>query len=126
MIARTKVVEVISKTYADSLDSVAFHAGSDWKYTRRQMVDEIGCGSFNATTRLSKVLRRLGISTPAQLYKLDPVSLARTRGIGEASIFVAMCILEVNKYDVVKWWNCDVKFRAVKIRKAQKYKQEVA
>jgi hypothetical protein len=60
------------------------------------------------------------------LFRLDPASLARTHGIGEACIFVAMCILESDKFDVMKWWKCDGKFRTEKhrvIRKAAKHKQ---
>ena len=128
MIIRTKVEKVISKGYADKLDSSIFVVG-DWIYTRRQMVDDLACANFIASVKLAKVLKRLGINSPAQLFKLDPASLARTRGIGEACIFVAMCILDAYDYDVMKWWGIKEKFNTVKhhtLTKARKYKQEVA
>lgn len=126
MINKTKITTIIGKTFADKLDETVIEVG-DISYSRREMVDELGCANFVAAVRLGKVLKRLHIVTPYQLYRLDPASLARTRGIGEASIFVAMCILEAHKYDILKWWGTESsKFSAVKrtvIRRAQKNKQ---
>ena len=131
MIARAKVEAVIGKGFADKLDEMVFHSG-DMGYTRREMVEELGCANFVAAERLGKVLRRLQIHTPAQLHKTDPFSLARARGIGEACIFVAMCILDAKGYDVVKWWQwkdtIDVKFSSFKahaLSRASKRKQDV-
>lgn len=93
MISRTKVEKVIGKTYADSLDELIFDIGGI-QYTRRELVDEVGCASFGATKRLERVLNRLRVHTPIQLYRLDPSSLARIHGIGSACIFTAMCIIE--------------------------------
>jgi hypothetical protein len=130
MIAREKVEAVIGKGFADKLDGQVFTIG-EWFYTRREMVEQLGCANFMAAARLQKVLRKLGIKTPAQLSKLDPFSLARARGIGEASLFVAMCILDSKGYDVLKWWGFNensVKFSSFKahaIQRASKRKQEV-
>lgn len=132
MIRRETITQVIGKTFADKLDELVFQSG-EMGYSRREMVDELGCANFIAAARLQKVLRRLGVNTPAQLYKTDPFSLARSKGIGEASIFVAMCILDASKYDVLKWWGWkdtnDVRFSTFKrqaITRASKRKQEVA
>lgn len=131
MLAREIVQEVIGKGFADKLDEYVFESGSIL-YTRREMVEKIGCANFIAAAKLAKVLRRLQIHTPTQLYKLDPHSLARSRGIGEAAIFVAMCILEANDFDVMKWWEfsgATTKFSSFKhnaIRKSRSKKQEVA
>jgi hypothetical protein len=131
MIERTKVEQVIGKTYADKLDEAIFRVGN-WEYTRREMVDDLGCASFIAATRLAKVLRRLNVMSPAQLNRLDPSSLARTKGIGESSLFVAMCILDHAQYNILDWWGMKdnvVKFSTFKhnvIRRARKHKQEVA
>lgn len=131
MIAREKVEQVIGKGFADKLDEMVFMSG-DMGYTRREMVEEIGCANFIAAARLSKVLRRLRVNSPRELYKLDPFSLARSKGIGEAALFVAMCILDANKFDVVKWWGftgTTAKFSTYKhhaITQSRKRKQEVA
>lgn len=131
MIAREKVEQVIGKGFADKLDEMVFMSG-DMGYTRREMVEEIGCANFIAAARLSKVLRRLRVNNPKELYKLDPFSLARSKGIGEAALFVAMCILDANKFDVVKWWGftgTTAKFSTYKhhaITQSRKRKQEVA
>jgi hypothetical protein len=131
MLAREKVEKVIGKTFADRLDELVFDVGI-MQYSRRQMVEELGCANFVAAARLQKVLRRLGIKNGKQLYNLDPFSLARSKGIGEASLFVAMCILDSGDLDVIKWWQYkgnDVKFSSFKrhaISRASKRKQEVA
>jgi hypothetical protein len=132
MIARDKVEQVIGKSFADRLDELVFSSG-EMGFSRREMVEELGCANFLAAARLQKVLRRLGVNTPAQLFKTDPFSLARSKGIGEASIFVAMCILDARKYDVLKWWRWkdtnDVRFGSFKrqaLTRASKRKQEVA
>ncbi len=122
MLARTEVEKVIGKGFADKLDEPVFTSGN-WEITRRKMVSDIGCANFIAAGKLAKVLRRLKINSPTQLYRLDPVSLARAKGIGESCIFVAMCILAYNEYDVIKWWDKETKFSAVK--KARKNRQEV-
>jgi hypothetical protein len=124
MITRTKVEKIVGKTFADELDKPVFKA-YNWEITKRRMVDDIGCGNFIAAARLSKVLRRLKVSTPSQLFKLDPASLARVRGIGESSIFVALCILDFAQYNIEEWWDTERKFRTVKITKASKNGHEV-
>jgi hypothetical protein len=132
MIARTKVESVIGKGFADKLDETIIDAGSKLYYTRRQMVEELGCANFVAAAKLNKVLKRLKVETPSQLHNTDPFSLARTKGIGEACIFVVMCILDANKYDVIKWWRWNeedrTKFSSFKshaIAHARRRKHEV-
>jgi len=129
MIARKKVESTIGKGFADKLDEVVFRADG-WDYTRREMVELLGCANFIAAARLAKVVKRLGIKSPAQLFRFDPFSLVRTKGIGEACIFVAMCILDHNEYDIMAWWKFDrdnvTKFSSFKhhaMRRASKHKQ---
>lgn len=133
MLERKTVEKVIGKGFADKLDEAIFHVSQDLSYTRREMVEELGCASFIAAARLEKVLKRLKVFTPAQLYRTDPFSLARSKGIGESALFVAMCILDANKYNVEKWWGWKesnvVKFSTFKhhaIKRARRHKQEVA
>lgn len=134
MITRTKVETVIGKGFADKLDEPLFSV-NQWDYTRREMVEILGCANFTAAGRLAKVLKKLKIDSPAKLFKMDPTSLARTRGVGASSIFVCMCILEAHEYDILKWWGYTeenknvVKFSTFKhhaMRRAGKRKQDVA
>lgn len=104
MLNRDVVDATIGKTFADKLDEVVFAVSDTLTFTRREMIEVLKCGNFNAATRLEKALKKLGVKTPAQLYKMDPFSLVRIRSIGETSLFVAMCILDMAGYDVVKWW----------------------
>lgn len=133
MIERKQVEQVIGKGFADKLDAPIFNMSNGWQYTRRQMVEDLGCANFIAAAKLSKVLGRLKIHSPAQLFRLDPASLARTSGIGESCLFVAMCILDAAQYNVMEWWEYKrdnvVKFSTFKqqvIKKARKRKHEVA
>lgn len=133
MIARKKVETVIGKEFADKLDEVVFDVGSlTMRYSRRQMVEKLGCANFIAAARLQKVLRKLNVDTTLQLFKLDPFSLARSKGIGETSLFVAMCILESDGFNSIDWWQYKgnaVKFSTFKhhaMRRARRRKQEVA
>lgn len=131
MIVREKVETVIGKGFADKLDEEVFKVGVAWFYTRREMVEDLGCANFIAASRLSSVLKRLDIKTPTQLFKLDPFSLARAKGIGEAALFVAMCILDAKGFDILDWWGRKgnaTKFSTFKhnaLRRSRKRKHEV-
>lgn len=133
MLKRSTVEKTIGKSFADKLDEVVLDAGPNLSFSRRQMVDELGCANFIAAVRLAKVLRRLDIRTALQLSRTDPFSLARARGIGETALFVAMCILEAHGFNVEKWWGWKatnvVKFSTFKsnaMSRARRHKQEVA
>lgn len=128
MVSNTTVEKILGKTFADYLDEVVIDAGEKLLYTRRLMIDELGCGNLVAAARLNKVLKRLDIKTPRELYSLDPESLVRCKGVGHATVYVAMCILDANDYSVEKWWGWNetsVKFSTFRhqlIRKARKHK----
>lgn len=126
------VVDTIGKTFADKLDETIIDVSDEISYTRREMVEKLGCANFLAAYRLQKVLKRLKIMTASQLHRTDPFSLVRTKGIGEAAMFVAMCILDLHGYDVIKWWRWKesnvVKFSTFKhqaMNRARKHKQAV-
>lgn len=131
MLNRDTVESTIGKGFADKLDEAVIHVSQDISFTRREMVEELGCANFLAAARLQKVLKKLQIFTPGKLYKTDPFSLVRSRGIGEASMFVAMCILDKAGYDIVKWWGWkgnQTKFSTFKhnsIKRAKRRTQEV-
>lgn len=130
MLGRDTVEQILSKGFADKLDELVIDCGSI-QFSRRQMVDELGCANFIAAARLNKVLKRLQIGTVKQLYNVDPLSLARSKGVGEASIFVALSILDFSKYDVTLWWSeneIETKFLSFKkraIRRSKKYGHNV-
>lgn len=132
MIKSEVIAKTLSKGFAELLDTAAIDVSEEISFTRRQMIEDLGCGNFNAATRLSKVLKRLGITTIAKSYRTDPQSLLRVKGVGEATVYVAMCMLDSRKYDVYKWWGWKqdnvVKFAAYRAQaksKAKKYKHAV-
>ena len=130
MMHRDSIEHVLSRSFADKLDEIIFSVGNT-EYSRRKMVEELGCANFIAAAKLTKVLRRLKISSVKGIWDVDPVDLARAKGIGEASIFVVMCLLDAHKFDVEKWWgwnNNSVKFSTFKnnaISRAKRRSQEV-
>jgi hypothetical protein len=132
MLNHDVVQTTIGKGFADKLDMLVFKASPVLAFTRREMVENLGCANFQAAARLAKALRKLGITTSVQLHKTDPFSIVRVRGIGEASMYVAMCILDAAGYDVIKWWGWKdtntVKFSSFKRNatiRASKRKHEI-
>ena len=131
MIKQTIVNDIIGKTFADKLEEVIFPVSPSFNYTRREMVENIGCANFIAAQNLAKVLKRLGIKSAQELYKIGPHSLLRSKGIGETSLFVAMCILYSEGFSVLKWWGWTkehTKFAAYRhqiIKKSRNRKQEI-
>jgi len=132
MLTREKVEITIGKGFADKLDETIIHVSQDISFTRREMVEKLGCANFLAAARLEKVLKKLRIFTPSQLHKTDPFSIVRIKGVGKAVMFVAMCILDSKGYDVVKWWGWkgtnNIKFSTFKhnaIKRAKKIKHEL-
>jgi hypothetical protein len=96
------------------------------------MVEDLGCANFVAAVTLQKVLRKFGITTPSQLFKTDPFSIVRVKGVGETTMFVAMCILDAAQYNVKDWWGWketnELKFSSFKhnaTRRASKAKHDV-
>lgn len=131
MLERRVVESTIGKTFADLLDETIFEVG-ELRYSRREIVERLGCANFHAASLLQAVLRRLKIKSAKDLWEMDPFSLARAKGVGATTIFVAMCILDAHGFSVEKWWgwnNNVVKFstfRAKALRRAKKRGQEVA
>ncbi len=126
MLKRETIDKTIGKEFADKLDEslVTFFCT---EISKRIMVEDMGCANFQAAVRLGKALKKLDINTPAQLHKTSPFDLARLRTVGEATMYVAMCILDSHDYDVEKWWGWkdtnDLKFSSFKhsaMRRAKK------
>lgn len=104
MIERTTIESVIGKTFADRyFTQPVIDASPDLTFSRRQLMD-MGCGNFHAAATLNRKLKRLKVQTPDQLHSIPPVDLTRLKHVGEAAIYVAMCILDEHGYDVEKWW----------------------
>jgi hypothetical protein len=98
----TTIHSTIGKGFADKFEQPVFAMGV-MEFTKREFLEDVGCANFQAATRLQKVLRRLKITTINQLKHLDMHSLYRCKGIGDASVYVAMCILHYCNVDVIKW-----------------------
>lgn len=120
----TQIHATIGKGFADKTIETVFSVG-EMQYSRQDFINLIGCANFIAAAKLAKVLRRLRIQTIDQLAKYDPYSLHRTKGIGDAALYVAMCLLEFGGYDAVSWWGKDVEEKHKAIRRAKQRKHEV-
>src|SRR5215467_6281999 len=108
---------MIGKTFADNLDEIILNVGM-LTYTRRDFIETLGCANFSAAPRLERALKKLEITTANKLYKTDPFSLVRLKGVGAATLYIAMCILDAAEFDVEDWWGWNetnkVKFSAFK------------
>lgn len=127
MINQSIVIGTLGKTFADYLDELIIDLGPKLQYSRRDMVENLGCANFIAAVKLTKVLKKLQVQSPAELHRISPMDLARMKGIGMTCLFVAMCILDTHSYDVPKWWGWkgqnDVRFSTLKHRSVRRAKR---
>jgi len=66
------------------------------KYTRQTCVTELGCPNFKAAQNLSHALQSIGVDSTKALAKTTPADLLRLEGVGERTVFVALCVLDAN------------------------------
>lgn len=64
------------------------------KYTRQTCVTELGCPNFKAAQNLSHALGSIGVDSIKALAKTTPADLLRLEGVGERTVFVALCVLD--------------------------------
>lgn len=130
MLTIKKVSDTLGKTFADNLNEKILDSGSI-QFTRHEIVNLLGCANLIAASKLNKVLRRLHIDSHKELWKLGPFALARLQSVGMATMYVAMCVLDYHKYDVIEWWSYDeneLKFSSFKykaMRRAKKRQETV-
>jgi len=104
MLSHEAVEYALGKSFADTLDGPFVNLlGRDW--TRREIVEELRLANMTAVRRLENNLKRLKVTTASRLAEIDPFSLYRMRGIGDAQLFVAMSLLDAHGYDPVNWWD---------------------
>lgn len=123
----TTLTKILSKNFLAKLEEYIIDSGK-LQFSRQEMIEELGCANFLAAHKLNKILRKLGIKSYAQLHQTDPHSLARIKGVGETVMYLVMCILDYNGYDVEVWWGWkkgnDVKFSTFKhhvVKHSKKY-----
>lgn len=124
MLNYTILHATVGKGLADKQEEICFQLGNN-QYTKRIFLEEIGVANWVAIAKLSKVLRRLKITTPEALFKFDPYSLYRAKGIGDTALMVAMHILHYHGFKPMEWWGDEKIERLKKLRRAEKHKQEV-
>ena len=82
---------------------------SELPYTRREMIDVLGCGNFIAAKRLSLACKQFNILTLSDLDRVGLHGLLRIDGVGERAAWVAACLLDKARYDVMAWIDRDAK-----------------
>jgi hypothetical protein len=63
-------------------------------FTRQTCVTELGCPNFKAAQNLSHALASIGVDSTKALAKTTPTDLLRLEGVGERTVFVALCVLD--------------------------------
>lgn len=118
---------LMDKVFMDTLEAVVLSYDPDTPYTARELVGRLGVGNLKAARNLSAVLKRLGVRSAKELYDLGPGPLLRVVGVGNATAWVAMHVLEDQGYSVERWWGWDKRktpkfssYREHVRRKAQK------
>jgi hypothetical protein len=76
-------------------------------YNRQELAQELGLTNVQAALRLSKVCKSLDIKTIAGLKRMNPIDLAGRKGVGMATLYVAMVLLDAHGENVAQWWGWD-------------------
>lgn len=114
--ARLEFVEhVLGRSFRNYLTE-AIITIDDHMISRDELVHNYGVGNLMAARKLGEGLKELNIKTTQDLFNMDPLSLVRHNGLGERSIFVAMCLLERKGKSPTRWWdkNFNTKFSTAK------------
>lgn len=69
----------------------------------RADLGKLGCYNFAAARRLERWMERTGQTTPKHLARVGLLGLANEKGIGPATIYVALVLLEQNGVNVQDW-----------------------
>lgn len=79
------------------------------EFTRERCVRELGCPNFKAAQNLSRALDSIGVESTKQLAKTTPADLLRLEGVGERTVFVALCVLDATTANGTadKWLHSD-------------------
>jgi hypothetical protein len=80
---------------------------SELPYTRREMIELLGCGNFIAAKRLTAACKQFDILTLVDLDRVGLHGLLRIAGVGERAAWVAACLLHHGRYDVMAWIDRD-------------------
>ena len=94
---------LMDKSFLNSIDSVVLTVG-DAHMSGRQVAKKLGIANLQAARRLSKVCAALQVESVRALYALGAIPLVRTKGVGNATMWVAMHLLDAHGYSVERWW----------------------
>jgi hypothetical protein len=73
-------------------------------YTRETCVRELGCPNFRAASNLSTALKAMKCASIKQLAQTTPKDLLDLDGVGERTVFVALCVLDATDHAVSERW----------------------
>ncbi len=78
-------------------------------FTREKCVRDLGCPNFRAAGNLSTALNSIGIDSVDRLATTTPKDLMRLEGVGERTVFVALCVLDAqaSAKAAEKWLHSD-------------------
>ena len=78
-------------------------------FTRESCVRELGCPNFRAAQNLSTALHSIGCTSTKALAATTPKDLLRLEGIGERTVFVALCVLDATESNKTaeRWLHSD-------------------
>lgn len=94
-------------------------------WTRQQLVTELASGNFAAARILTEKLKGIGVTSVREFLNLGAIALADVKGVGEATIFVALRAVRALGEDEHKWFGKDtVTFNTLKDRAGRRAGQE--
>jgi hypothetical protein len=96
----------LGKTFVDYEHEVVLKIG-DASWTRYELATKLGCCHLSAARRLGKHLEEHGIDSVQKLHLTPPEELLSLNGLGTIQVFVVMCVLDAEKFNVEKWYGFD-------------------
>jgi hypothetical protein len=101
--------EKVGKTFLGRLDEVVLRIGKT-RFTRREIIEKLRCGNMVAAARLSWALERLKPVSARELSnRIDIEDLLTIKGVGVATIYVWMCVLDSLGKDPEDWLDREAK-----------------
>lgn len=124
--SRKKWEEKVGKSFLNHLDETILEIGKD-QISRRDLVEKMRCGNFAAAVRLHHALQDFEPRSVRDIARRVCVAdLFAIKGVGEATIYVWMCVLEHSSVNPTSWLDSEVKIPTLYSRRRRARKLWVA
>ncbi len=98
----------LGKTFLDKFSEIVLAVGRDM-FTRREMIEKLGCANFTAAKRLTWALDRFRPKSVREVAgRITLNDLWAVDGVGITTVYVWTSVLEYSGIDSVNWISSDL------------------